>query len=293
MQTPGNYSAPGYTLQHQLGAGNYGVVYLGYELSTARPVAVKFLTKLDERSFRSFRQEARHLARQANNPHVVDYLAFHPENKPPFVVMEFCEGGSLRTWVEIPHPWPEVTAALLHAALGLKPIHAIGGFHRDVKPDNLLMSSGEGRVLIKLGDLGLARAPTVDASEFTDGPSGTRAYMAPEVLATGKFSAASDVFALGITGIELLTGSRDPSKLESAQVPSSLKKLLLEMVDTVSSRRPSISTAAAHLRGLTPSKLAAAKTPTAPIPSSGKQGGSLWGPLLVGGLLLLLIAGSD
>jgi serine/threonine protein kinase len=120
--------------------------------------------------------------------------------------------------------------ALTHALNGLHGIHAKGGFHRDIKPDDLLVGidAQTGQKVIKLGDFGLARVPSHSSGPITHTKHGTFGYIAPEILRGSPFMPSADVFSLGVVGLELLTGGRNPPDLAIAKAPSRLRTLLEE-----------------------------------------------------------------
>lgn len=237
---PPHLNIPGYRLHESLGQGGFGAVYRAEDLSTGAEVAVKALLLPTEENVRRLYREAMHLHKLLDNPYVVDLIHFDMENTPPFLVMELCPMGSLRKWVAQLHHWKEVSKVLYCAAGGLAGIHDQGGFHRDIKPDNILVKPVDGVPMAKVGDFGLARAPS-SMSEMTNDARGTFAYMAPEVLKTGRFDKPADIYALGVTGVELLTGKRTFGNLLLLKdVPMDLRLLLTSMVNEDPKRRPDV-----------------------------------------------------
>ena len=118
--------------------------------------------------------------------------------------MEYCPLGSVRKLVGLVNG---LLVARLIREIGnaLLPCHEREGFHRDIKPDNILMSEESGRVIFKLSDFGLAQDNNT-SSIFTQGPAGTLGYIAPEIIAGGQYTSMADIYSLGITARELLTG---------------------------------------------------------------------------------------
>lgn len=222
----------------ELGRGTFGRVYLA-EGDGLGHVAVKEL--LDpEADVERFAREIRVLLDQINNRYVVDIYGYDLSAPRPHLVMEFCDGGSLRQFVG-KAPWRQTATMLLHAAQGLLGIHSVGGFHRDLKPDNLLLGRCRGvdGYIVKVADLGLARRPKTAQPPMTRTPGGTPGYMAPELDMPGaQFTASADVFSLGIIGIELLTGSVSPDALARADIPENLRNLLHRMVSPFAFLRP-------------------------------------------------------
>ena len=128
-----------YRLVRKLGEGGFGSVHLAVDEHSGVNVAIKFLAFDTEDARARFEREGRVLYQQVNNRFVIDLLDYNFNHNPPFLVLEYCEGGSLQGWVVKRKPWRAVALALGHAVQGLHEIHAAGGFHRDLKPDNLLI----------------------------------------------------------------------------------------------------------------------------------------------------------
>jgi serine/threonine protein kinase len=234
----------GYRVIRMLSQGGFGSVYYAERATDNFGVAIKVLRDPNDETHRRFVREAMHLQREQANAHVVTILDCRFDSDPAYIVMEYCAGGSLRSWVGAPRGWRDVVSALVHAALGLSGIHARGGFHRDVKPDNLLIAlAHDGQKVVKLADFGLARAPQSNASSpMTRSPWGTFGYMAPELSFGVAFDSSCDVYSLGITGIELLTGSRTPASLTARHdLPTTLADLLRRMTDPDPAQRPGLA----------------------------------------------------
>ncbi|RKI32157.1 serine/threonine protein kinase [Corallococcus sp. AB004] len=267
-----------------LGKGSFGQVYLAEDTVTGRRVALKVLADASVDAFERFRREARILDAMASSKHVVHVLAFNMDHNPPYIVMEYCEGGPLRPWVGC-RDWKATAGAILHACIGLSVLHAAGGFHRDLKPDNMLVSPiGDGKVMIKLADFGLARKPMVADSLMTRHAAGTSGYIAPEVLAGAEYHSGADIYSLGIVAAELMTGERSARLLAEVQMPAKMRALILDMISQVPTDRPSAASIVASLNLMLTSP-----PPVAQPTDSGSAG--LWaGGLLVGGLLLALAA---
>jgi serine/threonine protein kinase len=179
----------------------------------------------------------------------------------------------------------EIARALLHAAIGLAGIHERGGFHRDIKPENLLVVRRGEAPVIKLGDFGLARVPTLSSGPVTRTAMGTWAYMAPELQGGAVFDARCDIFSLGLTGVELLVGERHPGLLSlRADIPPPLRALLTAMTSPAPENRPTLTACRRVLRAVLapppaavvePSRLA----PPAKPPQTPAQAAGGWGPL--------------
>jgi len=151
-----------------------------------------------------FQLEARSVAR-LKDPGLVAVYDQGLDARHPFLVMELVEGGTLRELLAERGPMPpHAVAAVLRPVLGgLAAAHRAGLVHRDVKPENVLISD-EGEV--KLVDFGLVRAVAAAGITSTSVILGTAAYLSPEQVKDGNASPRSDVYAVGIVAYELLTG---------------------------------------------------------------------------------------
>jgi hypothetical protein len=197
-----------YRLDKRIAAGGVGQVWRATDLLLERPVAVKVLRPEyadHPDALERFRQEARN-AGLLTHPHVAQVFDYGPGGAgcPPYLVMEFVDGPSL-AGILAAGPVPPVVAldVVAQAADGLSAAHRAGLVHRDVKPGNILIGPG-GRV--KVTDFGIAHAA---GQAPVTGPGlvmGTAQYMAPERIAGGQGSPASDLYALGIVLHECLTG---------------------------------------------------------------------------------------
>ncbi len=244
---------PGFSIIRPLGQGSYGHVHLAICHRTDQRVALKLLKpQAEEDAAERFNREAAILWSELKNPHVVDLIGACLEGRPPYIVMEYCAYGSLSKWEQTKRPWADVIAVLSHVVQGLSGIHRAGGFHRDIKPANILLTTNpqDSRFMVaKVADLGLARRPQ-NKMPTTAKPAGTLAYMAPEIVAGAPYHQPADIFSLGLTGIELLTGQRLVDSLHAIDCPSGLKALLFEMTKTSASQRPQLPEIASVLHDL-------------------------------------------
>lgn len=269
----------------ELGRGSFGRVYRGYDDERGEEVAVKELldpsTDLDR-----FVREARLLSEHIDNVYVVNILRWEFSDARPYIVLEYCEGRSLRPWVG--HAaWDQAAMMLLHAANGLLGIHTAGGFHRDLKPENLLLGRAPGveGYVVKVADFGLARSPKTAKPPMTRSPGGTDGYIAPELANPAvQFAPVCDVYSLGIVGVELITGLRSNSGLASVQMPDAFRSLLLRMTSPVRAFRPSTADIVIEL-GRILEQGAAPPPPPPPRPAPPRPGGNGIGWLFVLGAL--------
>jgi serine/threonine-protein kinase len=204
-----------YALDRRLGRGGMASVYLARDGELERRVAVKLLgasVGRDDALRRRFARESR-LAARLSHPNVVTVFDAGEDDGRPYIVMEYVEGETLADVLRRRGPLPPEEAAEIgeQIAAGLAHAHAHGLVHRDVKPQNLLVTR-DGRV--KVGDFGVARGD--DASKLTEAGTvlGTAAYLSPEQAAGAQVGPRSDVYSLGVVLYELLAG-RTPYRFDS------------------------------------------------------------------------------
>ena len=196
-----------YRVATKIATGGTSTVYRGLDMRLDRPVALKVMDSRyagDQQFLTRFQLEARTVAR-LKDPGLVAVYDQGLDARHPFLVMELIEGGTLRELLAERGPMPpHAVAAVLRPLLGgLAAAHRAGLVHRDVKPENVLISD-EGEV--KIADFGLVRAVAAAGITSTSVILGTAAYLSPEQVRDGNASPRSDVYAVGIVAYELLTG---------------------------------------------------------------------------------------
>ena len=233
-----------YLLERELGGGGMSRVFVALERILDRRVVVKVLLPdlAAGVNVERFRREIQ-LAAQLQHPHIVPLLSAGEAEGLPYFIMPFVTGESLRARVtrEGEFPVVETTRILRDVVSALAYAHGRGVIHRDVKPDNVLLSGGVAVVT----DFGVAKA--VSASSGSEGQTGltsmgvalgTPAYMAPEqATANPNTDHRADIYALGVVAYEMLTGSppfggRSPQQVLAAHV--------VEEPEPVERRRPAV-----------------------------------------------------
>jgi eukaryotic-like serine/threonine-protein kinase len=205
---PGDLISDRYELEELVGSGGMSSVFRARDLQLERQVAVKILLERyagDPEYLERFRREARAVAR-LSHPNIVTVIDRGDDDGRQYIVFEHVDGENLKELVVRSGRLP-VRRALelaLSVADGLAFAHEQGLVHRDVKPQNVLLSS-EGEV--KVTDFGIARSIHVDHGVTQTGTVlGTGEYLAPEQASGKPVSPATDVYSLGVVLWELLTG---------------------------------------------------------------------------------------
>lgn len=198
-----------FKLVKKLGQGGMGEVFLAQQISLDRPVALKVMAKQfssQEAFVKRFKREAQSMAK-LDHPHIVRGYAVGEDQGLLFLAMELVKGKSLQDWMNELGKLPVGDA--LHVALivadALKHAHEINLIHRDIKPDNILVTE---KGIVKVSDMGLAKATDEDMSMTQSGTGlGTPYYMPPEQARNAKYvDHRCDIYALGGTLYYFLTG---------------------------------------------------------------------------------------
>jgi hypothetical protein len=206
-----------YRLQAPIGKGGMGDVWLAWDLSLRRNIALKILRVAaapDSETVKRFEREAQ-AAGQLRGPHVVRVFDFGASDDGLYyIAMEYLPGMDLATMVEQYGPLPPARAinAIMQACCALEEAHAAGIIHRDLKPHNLFMTRlNDDPDFVKLLDFGVARlrdpAAIGDRLTWTGIVVGTPKYLAPELWQGAPADERSDLYALGATLHFLVSGA--------------------------------------------------------------------------------------
>jgi serine/threonine-protein kinase len=205
-----------YVIERLLGQGGMGAAYLARQEDLDRKVVIKVMTVGTEDPVMVSRlQREAQAAARISSEHVVVVYDTGTQDGVPFIAMEYVDGESVAAMLEkkkrLPHR--EATRILIGAARGLAAVHAAGIVHRDMKPGNILITK-DGRV--KLADFGIAkldpRARTLTGSgtgslSLVGEVLGSPHYMSPEQAEAKPLDGRSDLYSLGATYYEMLTGA--------------------------------------------------------------------------------------
>jgi tetratricopeptide (TPR) repeat protein len=217
----------GYEVLEILGRGGMGVVLKALDAALHRVVAIKVMAPqlaTSDGARRRFLREAQ-AAASVRNEHVIDIHAVGEANGLPHLVMEYVAGETLQARLDRTGPLDlrDVVRIGTQAAQGLAAAHAQGLIHRDIKPANILLEHDTGRV--KITDFGLARAVDDGSLSQSEVIAGTPRYMAPEQARGEPVDHRADVYALGATLYELLTGR---AAFDSGDVRAVLRQIAVD-----------------------------------------------------------------
>lgn len=229
INTPASYSElqlgdrlGRYEIDSKLGEGGMGAVFRARDTTNNQQVAIKVLhraSQLKTQALRRFQKEARVLA-ALKNPHITNLIEVNEEGGRHYIVLEYVEGIDLQRALKQHGPLPTRVALSIvaDAARGLLDAHQRDMIHRDIKPENILLEQGDRWLAgdsnslaprARLTDFGIARQ--IDQSQSlamtqAGGLLGTPLYMSPEQCKGGEVGPQADIYSLGVTLFQLLTG---------------------------------------------------------------------------------------
>lgn len=209
-----------YYIRRRVGSGGMAIVYEAWDKSRSARLALKVLRKdlaRDPRWMKRFMKEA-NLLKQLDHPNIVRLYEFQADGDTAFIVLDWVDGVNLRDVIaksKKPLALKEVSRTLLPICSALQYAHRNMVFHCDVKPANILLHK-DGRVL--LTDFGVARLASDEAA------GGTPPYMAPEQFTAAKVDGRTDIYALGVTLYEELSGGKVPFTGDGTTTPGTTSR---------------------------------------------------------------------
>ena len=268
-----------YRILDKLGEGGMGVVYKAEDTRLGRLVALKVLPAAladTPEAKQRFVNEAR-AASALSHPNVAVVYDVGETDTAPFIAMELVEGETLKSRLQRERlPFEEVQLLGIQIAQGLHAVHSKGIVHRDIKPDNLLLTSDGG---VKILDFGIARRGDSAVTQ-TGVMIGTLAYMSPEQVLGEHVDNRSDLWSFGVVLYEMLSRelpfrrgreaavlyeilNQEPAPIETHRpdVPANLRAVIAQLLQKDPNKRPaSANDAIALLRGI-------GQAPTAEVPA--------------------------
>lgn len=238
-----------YRILREIGSGGMAWVYLAEDIRENELVAVKVLYPQfgeDLSYIQRFNREAK-LASTLTDPHIVRVLDYGADRDIYYLVMEYIEGKDLRELLEEqgPLPWRTALEIIDQLATALEHAHLYGVVHRDIKPQNMMLTDTG---LLKVLDFGIARVPTLP-SLTQSGFIGSPYYVSPEQAMGEEIDTRSDIYSSGIVLYELLSGkipfdakspwsiinqhissTPPPINLPEGDIPQEVRQLLDRMV---------------------------------------------------------------
>lgn len=232
-----------YDLYESIGGGGFADVYRAVLRGTTRQFALKLLRDFRNPDARHrFAREVRML-RGLKHERVVKLIDANTNAEQPFYVMPLMSGGAMTAWAGR-LPFTNVRVVLAQVLDFLVYLHAQGGLHRDIKPDNLLVDA-KGNLAV--GDFGLGNNPRYTVL-MTAHAAGTWGYVAPELSEpNARATSAADIYSLGATMFHLVTGMhpKDATTLDPLwvrpDIPPDIRSWILAMVRPDPRQRPTAS----------------------------------------------------
>ncbi|RHY89195.1 hypothetical protein DYB35_008008, partial [Aphanomyces astaci] len=198
-----------YVVTARIGSGSFAIVYKGYHKVTNVPVAVKAInkTKLNPKLLENLESEIS-IMRQINHPNIVKLYDIKKTDKHIYLMLEYCDGGDLQHFIK-KQPNGVVTEAtarhfLRELADGLHVLWSLNLIHRDLKPQNLLLTEPSATSSLKIADFGFARH--LESTSLAETLCGSPLYMAPEILQFQKYDNKADLWSVGTILYEMVVG---------------------------------------------------------------------------------------
>ncbi len=249
-----------FNLIKDIGEGGMGKIFLADDLELNEKVVLKFLKKtlIEDLKFVSKFKEEVKIARKLTNPSIVRIYDFWEVGELKFITQEYVDGRTLREILKNKGAIP-ISLGIIYAknlANVFSYAHSIGVLHRDIKPDNIMITNSN---QIKILDFGIAKVfdeSNINISHYSDEVFGTPEYMSPEQLCSKKVDERSDIYSLGVVFYEIFCGDipfKGSSKISIAlkqiqskpvpprqlneKIPQELEKIILKMLEKEKEKR--------------------------------------------------------
>lgn len=259
-----------YVLEKKIGQGGMALVFRAHDEELGQTIAMKvFVQLIDDNAelLRRFKHELL-LSRRLNHPNILRLYDIGQHAGFRYITMELLEGCDLKTLIGRSVSLTTKVDVLLQACAGFQAVHDAGVVHRDVKPQNIFITTlGE----LKVMDFGIAKSSIVDGQTVAGMVAGTPNYMSPEQISGfSQVTAAADLYSLGVIAFELFTGHlpfKDPEMMRvlvkhmrepppsprslDPNLPESIERLILKLLEKrPEDRYPSCRAVAEDLRSI-------------------------------------------
>lgn len=214
-----------YIVTRKIGSGSFAEVWKGEHKVHGTEVAIKEIKteKLNRKLKESLESEIAILKR-ANHPNIIKLLEIVQSSDRIFLIMEYCAGGDLSAYIRQHGRVDEALARhfMRHLAAGLQILWTNNLIHRDLKPQNLLLSTNDERAVLKIADFGFARS--LHPQKLAETLCGSPLYMAPEILKFQTYNAKADLWSVGAILFELVAGRPPYNGANHIQLLNNIEK---------------------------------------------------------------------
>lgn len=214
-----------------VGQGQFGRVFRATHKASGQIVALKELEKNRFPTAKFIREL--HFLISLQHPNVVTFQGLEHTSTGRYLVMDYCEGGTLRNLMKLEGRLNLALSLKLIGDIlaGLDHVHNCKIIHRDIKPENILLSQDSTGLIARISDFGMSRTDNELCPDKQDDCAGSPAYMAPERF-YGQYSPASDLYAVGVLLFELIVGLRPFSGLPGELLTAHINQAVV-IPDTV------------------------------------------------------------
>lgn len=222
----------GYILDKKIGKGSFAAVWKGHHIDDTEIVAIKVISRSTVHETTQLKQEVAVL-KQIDHPNIVRFRDLKKSAGHFYLILEYCEGGDLSKFIRSRGKVSCVVARrfLKQIANGLHVLHQQNFIHRDLKPQNILLSCDSDDAVLKIADFGFARA--LSPFDMAATICGSPLYMAPEILRHEKYDARADLWSIGAILFELLYGHPPYTASNPIELLKVIESSALELSDSV------------------------------------------------------------
>lgn len=230
MGEPSPTDCGDYVIERRLGTGSYAIVWLGRRKRDGLVVALKAISRerLTEKLTENLESEMS-ILREFRHPNLVGLVEISKQPEHIFIALEYMRGGDLQKYIRREKRLEEKTAKRFmgHLASGLEFLWSKHLIHRDLKPQNLLLTSDEPTATLKIADFGFARK--LEKASLAETLCGSPLYMAPEILSFKKYDAKADLWSVGTILFEMVAGEPPFGGRDHRELLNNIKRTQLRL----------------------------------------------------------------